>query len=58
MLQNLVYENGGSCADSINKNVTGLVQADPSSTSTKTKKANDLGVEILSEADFFKKIGM
>jgi DNA ligase (NAD+) len=53
-LQELVTQNGGSNSDSIDKTVTTLVQADPTSTSSKTVKANKLGVEIMSEADFFK----
>jgi len=58
ILQGLVYENGGNCEDSVKKGVTMLVQADPSSQSSKTKKANDLGIDIISEANFFKMIGM
>lgn len=57
-LQQLVYENGGSCEDSVKAGLTYLVQADPTSTSSKTQKANKLGVNILSEKDFFKMIGM
>jgi DNA ligase (NAD+) len=58
MMQGLVIENGGSVMDSVKKGLSYLVQADPSSQSSKTKKANDLGVDILSEANFFKMIGM
>jgi len=58
MLQELVYENGGSCEKTVKKGVSGLIQADPSSTSSKTKKANQLGIRIISEEDFFKMIGM
>ena len=60
MLENLVYENGGSCQDSItSKNgVTMLVQADAASVSSKSKKANELKIKIVSEASFFKMIGI
>jgi DNA ligase (NAD+) len=53
----LVIENGGDVADSVRKGLTYLVQADPNSHSSKTKKALQMGVEILSESDFFKMIG-
>lgn len=57
-LQEFVIENGGSTPSSISKGTTYLVQADPSSTSAKTQKAEKLGVSILSEEDFFKMIGI
>lgn len=58
MLQDIVIENGGKTPSSISGNVDYLVQADPDSQSTKTKKAISAGIEILSEADFFKMAGM
>jgi DNA ligase (NAD+) len=58
MLQQLVYDNGGSCADDIKNGVTLLVQADQNSTSSKSKKANSLGIKIVSEENFFKLLGM
>jgi DNA ligase (NAD+) len=57
-MQALVMENGGSVMDSVKKGLTYLVQADPSSQSSKTKKAEELEVQIVSEANFFKMIGM
>jgi DNA ligase (NAD+) len=57
-LQELVVQNGGMTPSSVAKGVSYLVQADPSSTSSKTQKAEKLGVEILSEKDFFKMLGM
>ena len=56
MMEALVFENGGSTS-SVKKGLTYLVQADPDSQSSKTKKAISLGVEILAESDFFKMLG-
>ncbi len=56
-LQKMVVENGGENHSTVKKGTTFLVQADPSSQSTKTKKAIQVGTKILSEADFFKLIG-
>jgi DNA ligase (NAD+) len=58
MLSDLVIENGGEVQSSVNKNTTYLVQADPSSQSTKTKKAISLGVTILGEDNFFDMMNM
>jgi DNA ligase (NAD+) len=57
-LQELVIQNGGMTPSSITKGVSYLVQADPSSTSSKTQKAEKFGVEIISEKEFFKMLGM
>jgi DNA ligase (NAD+) len=57
-LQDLAIDLGGKCPSSVRAGVDFLVQADPSSQSSKTKKAEKLGVKILSEADFFKMVGM
>ncbi|KKL52834.1 hypothetical protein LCGC14_2281490 [marine sediment metagenome] len=56
MLQNLVIANGGSAVSSVRNGLTYLVQADPSSESTKTKKAINLGVQIISDVDFLSMI--
>jgi DNA ligase (NAD+) len=55
-MQKLVVINGGNAEDSVRKGLTYLVMADPSSTSSKTKKAKELDVALLSEADFFKMV--
>lgn len=55
-MHNCVLSNGGMVADSIKKGVDYLVQADPNSVSSKSKKAKEVGVTILSEKDFFKMI--
>lgn len=57
-MESLVIKNGGSISKSVNKDLNYLVQADPSSTSTKTQKALSLGIEIMSEENFFKALGM
>jgi DNA ligase (NAD+) len=56
-LMKMVVENGGENHSTVKKGTTFLVQADPSSQSTKTKKAIQVGTKILGEADFFKLIG-
>ena len=52
MLQDLVMADGGSSVSSVREGLTYLVQADPSSESTKTKKALNLGVDIISDVEF------
>jgi len=42
---------GGEIASSVGKNLSYLVQADPSSTSAKSVKAKKLGIKIISEAE-------
>jgi len=54
----IVLENGGVVEVSVKKGLSYLVVADPNSVSSKTQKAKKLGVEILSESDFFKMINM
>lgn len=56
MMEALVIENGGTTS-SVKTGLTYLVQADPNSQSSKTKKALSLGVTILAEDDFFKMLG-
>ena len=56
MMSGLVLENGGRTEKSIKKGLCFLVQADPNSVSSKTKKAVNIGVEILSEDSFFEMI--
>jgi len=56
MLETLVKENGGQ-VKSVSSGLTYLVQADPTSQSSKTKKALSLGVEIISDVDFLKMVG-
>ena len=57
-LQEFVVMNGGINSSSLSKETTYLVQADPSSQSTKTQKAQKFGTSIISEIEFFKMIGM
>jgi DNA ligase (NAD+) len=54
MMWGVVQENGGQVSEEVRKGVTThLVQADKNSTSSKTKKANQYGVSIISEAEFW-----
>lgn len=50
-LEKMVVDNGGTLS-SVKKGLTFLVQADPSSTSSKSVKARSLGIEIISPEDF------
>jgi DNA ligase (NAD+) len=51
-LQDMVTKNGGTNLDSVTKNLTYLVMADPSSTSGKAKKARELGITLISPEQF------
>jgi DNA ligase (NAD+) len=57
MMEALVLEHGGEIMN-VKKGLAYLVQSDPTSQSSKTKKALNFGVEILSEDNFFKMIGV
>lgn len=57
-MERFVEENGGSNSPSLNKETNFLVQADPTSTSSKSVKAKKYGTEIISEESFFQMIGM
>jgi len=46
-----IIAKGHLVADKVSKGVTHLCQADPSSVSDKTKKANKLGIKIISEME-------
>jgi DNA ligase (NAD+) len=50
----VVRQNGGTVIDDVKKGVSHLVQADPSSQSSKSRKAEKFGVKVISEADFWK----
>ncbi len=54
----LTQENGGNISESVTADTNYLVQADVSSTSSKTQKAKKLGVALISERDFFKMVDM
>jgi len=51
-----IEDNGGHVASSVSKNTDYLINNDVASTSGKNKRAKELGVEIISEADFLKLI--
>lgn len=51
-LKNEIEQRGGKVAGSVSKNTTYLINNDVASTSGKNKKALELGVKIISEAEF------
>ena len=51
-LVSVIEANGGKVSGSVSKNTDYLINNDVNSTSGKNKKAQDLGVPIISEADF------
>ena len=55
-LQDMVTAQGGTNLDSVTKNLTYLVIADPNSTSGKAKKARDLGITLISPEQFLKMV--
>jgi NAD-dependent DNA ligase len=56
MMWEVVKANGGVVHEEVRGGTSFLVQVDPSSQSSKSKKASKLGVKIISEADFFKMV--
>ncbi len=53
-LQELIEEKGGRAAGSVTSKTTYLINNDVNSSSSKNKKARELGIPILSEEDFLK----
>lgn len=51
-LESVIKSNGGSVAGSVSKNTSYLINNDKESASSKNKKAQQLGVQIISEEDF------
>ena len=56
-LQELIESKGGKAAGSVSAKTSYLINNDVTSNSSKNKKARELGIPILSEADFLKMIG-
>ena len=54
-LEKMVVDNGGTLS-SVKKGLTFLVQADPSSTSSKSVKAKSLGISIISPEEFLEMV--
>lgn len=54
-LEKMVVDNGGTVS-SVKKRLTFLVQADPSSTSSKSVKAKSLGISIISPEEFLEMV--
>jgi DNA ligase (NAD+) len=55
-LQDMVTAQGGTNFDSVTKNLTYLVIADPNSTSGKAKKARELGITLISPEQFLEMV--
>jgi len=51
-LEKMIQDNGGDVADSVGKNCTHLIIADPNSTSAKAKSARKLNIVLISEDTF------
>ena len=51
-IEKMITDRSGSISNSISKNTTFLIQGEDKRTSTKTQKAKELGVAILSEDQF------
>jgi len=51
-LQQQIEDRGGKVTSSVSKKTTILIAQDVNSTSSKVKKAKDLGIEVISQRDF------
>lgn len=56
-LKSFIEEHGGKTADSVSKNTDYLINNDSTSGSSKNKKAKELGVRIITEAEFLELAG-
>jgi len=56
-LSNYIERQGGKVASSVSAKTTYLINNDASSGSSKNKKAMELGVEIITEAEFMERFG-
>lgn len=56
-LADVITSNGGIVQSGVNKETTYLINNDVNSTSSKNKKAKELGVKIISEDDFIQLLG-
>jgi DNA ligase (NAD+) len=54
-IEKLIKNNGGIVVSSVTKQTHFLLTNETDSTSSKFKKAQELGTQIISEASFFKK---
>lgn len=57
-LKELIEDRGGKVTGSVTSKTTALINNDVTSTSSKNKKAKELGVPILSEEDFLTEYGI
>lgn len=55
-LQDMVTANGGTNLDSVTKTLTYLVMQDKNSTSSKAKKARELGITLISPEEFLEMV--
>ena len=55
-LKDVIEKNGGKTTGSVTGKTDYLINNDVTSTSSKNKKAMELGVKIISESDFLKMI--
>ena len=56
-LKNKIEDYGGKATDSVSSKTTYLINNDKNSTSSKNKKANELGISIISEDEFIAMLG-
>ena len=57
-LKDIIEAMGGKVTGSVTGKTTALVNNDVTSTSSKNKKAKELGIKILSEDDFLEEYGI
>ena len=56
-LKSYIESQGGKVTGSVSKSTTYLINNDVNSTSSKNKKAKDLGISIISEDEFVERYG-
>ena len=57
-LQELIQDMGGKAASSVSKNTSFLINNDSTSSSSKNKKAAELGVPVITEEEFMERFGI
>ena len=58
IFERMIHDNGGRVVGSVSKNTSVLLTNDSQSSSSKAKKARELGVSVWGEKEFMAKINL